>query len=123
MFRKIALVALSATALSMPLTATASPKGCPPGLADKGCVPPGQAKKMPQRKQYEQTKERREETHRYRFSEGDRYDGMREVIENPERYGLTRTGTYYRDDNVVYRVDPDTRRVLDVIGALSALSQ
>ena len=48
---------------------------------------------------------------------------MREVIENPERYGLTRTGTYYRDDNVVYRVDPDTRRVLDVIGALSALSQ
>lgn len=45
---RIALAALLATvALAFAVLARAQgPAGCPPGLAAKGCVPPGQAKKF-----------------------------------------------------------------------------
>ena len=43
------LIVLCAAALMLPTgsaaAATIGPKACPPGLAKKGCVPPGQAKK------------------------------------------------------------------------------
>jgi nickel/cobalt transporter regulator len=40
------LVALSALSVATtPLPASAGPKFCPPGLAKKGCIPPGQRKK------------------------------------------------------------------------------
>ncbi|GGG59569.1 hypothetical protein GCM10011415_01800 [Salipiger pallidus] len=116
MFRKLALAALSASAIAMPLAATtanAAPKGCPPGLASKGCVPPGQAKKM--------YKDRSDDRGEHRWRTGDRLTGDYVIIRDPQRYGL-RDGTYYRSGGEVFRVDPDTRRILDVIGAVAALT-
>lgn len=82
--------------------------GCPPGLAKKAvpCVPPGQAKKM--------------------FSVGQRY--VRGTL-NPyaynripydlrTRYGLNRYGNYYYGNGYLYRVDPRTLLVRQVISAL-----
>jgi hypothetical protein len=40
-----ALASIVGIALAVPATAQGF-AGCPPGLAAKGCVPPGQAKKM-----------------------------------------------------------------------------
>lgn len=71
---------------------------CPPGLAKKNppCVPPGQAKK---------------------YGHGDRLpDYVR--IQNPDRYGL-RNGYYVTSGNYVYRIDQNTREVLNLIGAVS----
>lgn len=73
---------------------------CPPGLAKKNppCVPPGQAKKM--------------------YGPGDRITHDYILIRDPWRYGLD-DGTYYRVGDYVYRVDRDTREVLDLIGAVA----
>jgi hypothetical protein len=75
---------------------------CPPGLAKKnnGCLPPGQAKK---------------------YGIGDRIDGGYIIIRDPDRYGLDRDQTYYRVGDYVYRVDRETREVLDLIGAIAAV--
>ena len=72
---------------------------CPPGLAKKNppCIPPGQAKK---------------------FGIGDRITGDYDWIRNPGRYGLDPNETYYRVGDQVYRVDRDTKEVLDLIGAV-----
>lgn len=77
-------------------------KNCPPGLAKKSprCIPPGQAKK---------------------YRRGDYIDGDYDVLWNPERYGLRRGDTYYRVGDQVYRVNRETRQVLDLIGALDAM--
>lgn len=90
-------------ALLSPVGAMAGPKDCPPGLAKKSpaCVPPGQAKK---------------------FHKGDRLTGNYIRIDAPEHYGLDPEMTYYRVGDQVYRVDRETREVLDVIGALAALT-
>lgn len=76
--------------------------GCPPGLAKKNppCVPPGQAKK--------------------RYLAGERITGDFILIEDPFRYGLN-SGTYYRLDDDIYRVNRETREVLNFIGAAAAL--
>ena len=73
---------------------------CPPGLAKKGngCQPPGQAKK---------------------YGRGDYVDRDYDIIRNPERYGLKKGESYYRVGDYVYRVDKDTREVLDLIGAVA----
>jgi len=115
MFRTLVLAAMSAGALSLPIAASAAPKGCPPGLAKKhnGCNPPGQVKGYGDRD--------RDDDHRYRYRAGDRIDGDVIILRNPDRYGLP-NGTYYRNDDVVYRVDPETRKVLNVIGAIAALT-
>ncbi|WP_417741108.1 excinuclease ABC subunit A [Salipiger sp.] len=114
MFRTLALAALSAGALTMPIAASAAPKGCPPGLAKKqnGCNPPGHVKGYT---------DRDDDDYRYRYRTGDRIDGDVIILRNPDRYGLP-NGTYYRNDDVVYRVDPETRKVLNVIGAIAALA-
>ena len=75
-------------------------KGCPPGLAkkDPACVPPGLAKKGLKR--------------------GDYYDRDYDRIDYPRRYDLPPIGSaegYYRDGRIVYRVDEQTRRVIDWI--------
>ena len=77
---------------------------CPPGLAKKNppCIPPGQAKK-----------------HRYRI--GERINGDYIVLRNPSRWGLDADQTYYRVGDYLYRVDRDTREVLDFLGAAAAL--
>ena len=78
-------------------------KHCPPGLAKKnnGCNPPGQVK------------------HRYRV--GDRIDHDYYVIRRPGRYGLDPDESYFRVGDYVYRVDKETREVLDLIGAIAAV--
>lgn len=75
---------------------------CPPGLAKKNppCIPPGQAKK---------------------YARGDYIDRDYQIIGRPQQYGLNRGDTYYRVGDYVYRVDPDTRKVLDLIGAIGAV--
>lgn len=79
--------------------------GCPPGLAKKNppCVPPGLAKKG------------------HIYGIGDRIGRDYIIIRNPERYGLDRHHTYYLVDDYVYRVDRETREVLDLIGLMAAL--
>lgn len=74
---------------------------CPPGLAKKAvpCVPPGQVK------------------NRYRV--GDRIDRDYILINDPYRYGLNRGSNYVRAGDYVYRIDPDTRKVLNLIGAVA----
>ncbi len=76
---------------------------CPPGLAKKhnGCNPPGQVK--------------------HRYNVGDRIYGDYIVIRRPDRYGLNPRYSYYRVGDYVYRVDRDTREVLDLIGAVAAI--
>jgi len=93
----------SALALALPQMSQAAPKGCPPGLAKKSvpCVPPGQAKKG----------------HGY----GDRVTGDYVIIRNPGRYGLDPDETYYRVGDQIVRVDRDTRKILDFIGAAAAI--
>ena len=77
---------------------------CPPGLAKKNppCIPPGQAKK-------------------YGYKRGDYIRDNYVVIRRPERYGLDPNETYYRVGDQVLRVDRETREVLDLIGAVSAI--
>ncbi|WP_170760422.1 hypothetical protein [Ruegeria lacuscaerulensis] len=74
---------------------------CPPGLAKKAvpCVPPGQAKKL--------------------YNKGDYITRDYRWINDPYRYGLRRDGYYVRAGDYVYRVDPDTQKVLNLIGAVA----
>lgn len=102
--RPIILIAAAAMLAVSPVSVLAgSSKGCPPGLAKKqnGCLPPGQAKKI--------------------YGRGDRLTGDYVLIRNPGRYGLDRDETYYRMGDYVYRVDRDTRKVLDLIGAVAGI--
>ncbi|MEQ3625252.1 MAG: hypothetical protein ABNH26_10810 [Celeribacter sp.] len=49
---------------------------------------------------------------------GERLDGDYVIIDEPGLYELDPQYTYYRDDDYVYRIDPDTREVLALIGVL-----
>lgn len=85
---------------------------CPPGLAKKSpaCVPPGQV---------------RHDDIRYGTRVGDRLRVADYVIiRDPRRYDLGyRSGwDYYRDDNRIYRVDSDTRRILAVLNLVDAFT-
>lgn len=88
---------------------------CPPGLAkkDPACVPPGQAKKHAK------------QVHHHYHRVGDRLD-LNDFIRltNPGRYGLeVRDGwNYYRDPYGIYRVDPNTRKVLAVLELIDAFT-
>lgn len=82
--------------------------GCPPGLAKKAvpCMPPGQAKKM--------------------YGVGQRlplgfanpygYNQIPYSLRN--QYGLSPYGNYYYGNGYLYRVDPRTMLVRQVISAL-----
>ncbi len=74
---------------------------CPPGLAKKAvpCVPPGQVKKL--------------------YRTGDYIDRDYRWVNDPYRYGLNRNWSYVRAGDYVYRVDPETRKVLNLIGAVA----
>jgi hypothetical protein len=90
----------------MGLSATASPKGCPPGLAKKNppCVPPGLAKQGVDTDEW--------------LRRGDYFDRDYDRLRNPEVYGLPSIGGsegYYRDGRIVYRVNERTRRVIEWI--------
>lgn len=82
--------------------------GCPPGLAKKGCIPPGQAKKL--------------------FSVGQRvplgYNGLLGYNSLPHNmrsyYGtqLDPRSRYIYDNSYLYRVDPATMVVQQVLSAV-----
>jgi hypothetical protein len=82
--------------------------GCPPGLAKKnnGCLPPGQAKKLYNIGQ--------------RFPRGYgqawSYDQIPYDLRN--RYGFDDDDRYYYGDGYVYRVDPTTMLISQVVSAI-----
>ena len=100
------ILVTSGLALLTPIPAAAKSGHCPPGLAKKAvpCVPPGQAKKYGD----------------YRYKRGD-YLNDYVLIDRPYRYGLNRGDTYVRVGNYVYRINRETREVLDLIGAVNAI--
>ena len=81
-------------------------RGCPPGLAKKrnGCQPPGHAKKY--------------------YRRGDVLYGDYYRVRDYDRYDLERRDDwdYYRDDDRIYRVDSNTRKILAVINLIDAFS-
>lgn len=131
----IPAVALMAAMTLVP-AAQAGPKGCPPGLAKKAvpCVPPGQAKKHHSKgkhkdgyysDRYDHDRYDDYDDDRYREGRYRRGDVIRQgdyvIIRDPGRYGLDPYGTYYQARGGVYRVDRDTREILDLIGAVTAI--
>jgi hypothetical protein len=81
--------------------------GCPPGLAKKhnGCMPPGQAKKLLAGQ-------------RFPAGFGTRY-GYRQIpYDLRNRYDLDPADRYYYENGYLYRVDPRTMLVEQVISAL-----
>ena len=82
--------------------------GCPPGLAKKnnGCHPPGQVKQL------FRTGQRFRSGYGYPWS----YNQIPYDLRN--RYDLPRYGNYYYGDGYLYRVDPKTMLVQQVISAL-----
>jgi hypothetical protein len=103
------------TAIAVTAAADSKPKGygygaagCPPGLAKKnnGCLPPGQAKKLygvGQRLPYG-------------YNSWTPYDQIPYDIR--DRYDLDPYGRYIYDQNYVYRVDPTTMIVSQVLSAI-----
>ena len=98
-------LAVFAFAMASSIAVAGNGKGkaehCPPGLAKKAvpCVPPGQVKNHYRKGDYI--------TRDYRW------------INDPNRYGLRGDGYYVRAGDYVYRVDPDTQKVLNLIGAVA----
>ena len=80
--------------------------GCPPGLRNKGCMPPGQAKKMFRVGQ------------RYNLGYGSRYAYRQIPYSLRRQYDLTGRYQYYYDNGYLYQVDPRTLLVQQVISAL-----
>jgi hypothetical protein len=76
--------------------------GCPPGLAKKNppCVPPGLAK--PKEGDY---------VHDYDYRRITDYD----------RYRLEPQYSYYRVGEMIYRADPTTFQILEIIGLMDEL--
>jgi hypothetical protein len=82
--------------------------GCPPGLAKKnnGCMPPGQARKL--------------------YNVGQRWPGQYGYAWNynqipydlRQQYGFDPRANYYYGDGYLYRVDPKTMLIQQVVSAL-----
>ena len=82
--------------------------GCPPGLAKKhnGCLPPGQAKKLYNVGQ------------RFPRSYGVPWTYNQIPYDLRTQYGLPTRGDYYYGDGYLYRVDPRTMLIQQVVSAL-----
>ena len=80
--------------------------GCPPGLAKKGCLPPGQAKKLFARGQRVP----------YGYDGFTRYDRLPYDLRN--RYGLDRNDRYIYRDGYLYQVDRRTSVVEPILSAI-----
>ena len=82
--------------------------GCPPGLAKKhnGCLPPGQAKKLYNVGQHFPT------SYGYRWN----YDQIPYDLRN--QYGFDPNYRYYYGDGYLYRVDPRTMLISQVVSAI-----
>ncbi|MEO8618668.1 MAG: hypothetical protein ABI412_04820 [Sphingomicrobium sp.] len=81
---------------------------CPPGLAKKnnGCLPPGIAKK------------RYNVGQRWQSNYGQQWTYSQIPYDWRNQYGLNSTNRYYYRDGYLYRVDPRTQLVEQVIRAL-----
>ena len=82
--------------------------GCPPGLAKKhnGCMPPGQAKKLYRVGQ------------RFPRDYGHRWNYNQIPYDLRSRYDFDQRSNYYYGDGYLYRVDPKTLLVRQVVSAL-----
>jgi hypothetical protein len=82
--------------------------GCPPGLAKKnnGCMPPGQARKLYRAGQ------------RFPRNYGNLWNYNQIPYDLRQRYDFDRNDRYYYGDGYVYRVDPKTMLVEQVVSAL-----
>ena len=82
--------------------------GCPPGLAKKhnGCMPPGQAKKLYRSGQ------------RFPLNYGNRWSYNQIPYDLRQRYDFDRNDRYYYGDGYIYRVDPKTQLIEQVVSAL-----
>ena len=82
--------------------------GCPPGLAKKAipCVPPGQAKKLYNVGQ------------RFPLGYGSPLAYGQIPYDLRSQYGLNPYGNYYYGDGYLYRVDPRTMLIQQVVAAL-----
>ena len=82
--------------------------GCPPGLAKKhnGCMPPGQAKKLYRIGQ------------RFPLSYGNPWSYNQIPYDLRRQYGFNPYDRYYYGDGYVYRVDPKTMLIEQVVSAL-----
>ena len=82
--------------------------GCPPGLAKKhnGCMPPGQAKKLYRIGQ------------RYPRNYGNLWSYNQIPYDLRQQYDFNRNDRYYYGDGYVYRVDPRTMLIEQVVSAL-----
>lgn len=80
---------------------------CPPGLAKKhnGCMPPGQAKKYYRGQ-------------RWRSDYGTRYSYRQIPYDIRRQYALNPYDRYYYSDGYLYRVDPRTMLIEQVVRAL-----
>ena len=78
---------------------------CPPGLAKKGCIPPGQAKKLYRGQ-------------RWQTGFGTSYSYSRIPYDLRRRYRLSDRYRYYYDNGTVYVVNPRTQLIAQVISAL-----
>ena len=110
---RIVMIAAAGVVLAA-LAPAPSAGACPPGLAKKNppCIPPGQALK---------DHDDRRHVAEHRFGRGDRIFGDYVIIEDAHRHGLDRGDTYARIGSYVYRIDRETREVLDLIGAVTAV--
>lgn len=79
---------------------------CPPGLAKKGCMPPGQAKN------------RFRVGQRYPLNYGNVWGYDRIPYHLRSQYGFDPNARYYYGDGYLYQVDPRTMLVQQVVSAL-----
>lgn len=121
----VAALGLAAGTLS---AAAAGPGHCPPGLAKKSppCVPPGLAGREARQGGGDYGEGYRDGLRDgYRIAVGDRLYGDYDVIRDPSRYGLPRYGEdawrYYLVRDLIVRADPETRRVLAIVGLVDTL--
>ena len=84
------------------------PGGCPPGLAKKnnGCLPPGQAKKLYSIGQ------------RWPVGYGQAWTYNQIPYDMRTQYGFNPNYNYYYGDGYVYRVDPATMLISQVVSAI-----
>lgn len=109
---KIGTLILAFVAVTMsfaPTTAISKNKTghCPPGLAKKNppCVPPGQVGKRP-------------------VVGGQLPGSGYRLVQNPSQYRLPKLGkgqSYYWNDNTFFRINRETREILELIDALGAV--
>lgn len=107
---RIAILAFAAVTLLFAPSAGFTKKNvghCPPGLAKKNppCVPPGQFGKGPDVGNW--------------LPYSNYY-----VVRNPSRYRLPKLGSgqsYYRDADRFFRINRDTREILELIDAMDAV--